>query len=97
MKDTKPTRKREQLDWNQIDFLARTVSVDLMGDKEEAMRVLMILMQEIAENPFDHSHVETITNLLLHHLFASTVEADVAFKTFIARERQKLTEKGDAR
>jgi hypothetical protein len=86
--ETKP----EPLTWEQIDRLARRLTIELM-DSEGPDKIIMLLMQEIASHPFDHSHVETIANLVNTHLFGSTREADLAFKELIGRERAKL-EKG---
>jgi hypothetical protein len=95
MKGTKkPTRAAEQLDWKQIDSLTRTVAVDLIDEKRQAAGVLMVLMKEISGHPFDCSYVESIANLLLHHLFAFTKESEVAFEAFVTREREMLIGKG---
>jgi hypothetical protein len=82
--------KPEQLSYTRVDNLASALSIELM-EEEEACNLVMILMQEIAEHPFDNSHVETIANLVNTHLFARSRQADKAFKQFMDAERRKLT------
>ncbi|MDT7807295.1 MAG: hypothetical protein QOJ70_1108 [Acidobacteriota bacterium] len=90
-----PTSKPERLTYMQIDNLASQLSIELMQE-DETRSLVMIFMQEIAEHPFDPSHVETIARLVNTHLFARSYEANEAFDAFMRAERGKFT-KGGAR
>ena len=93
-----PDVKPEKMPYEQIDRLARGLAFDLIDDNS-AIACLMLLMQEIAEHPFNTSHVETVANLINMHLFAVTPEADRAIREFLAAKRRALleTKGGDAR
>ena len=81
----------EKLTWEQIDTLARALAVEvMMTECDEAAHIVMLLMSEISTHPFDHSHVETVANLLNAHLFAVTVEAEDACRELLGRERPRL-------
>jgi hypothetical protein len=82
-----PAVKPEKLTWHQIDALARSVAFDLMGEHAEALRTLILLMQEIGLHSFDQGHVETISILVRDHLFSATPESDKAEKVLIERHR----------
>jgi hypothetical protein len=85
--------KKAPLNWKQLDQLARGLAVDLL-EEHSACNILMVLMQEIAEYPFDPSHVETVANLINTHLFGSSREADVAFREHVAGQRRLLINGG---
>lgn len=84
-----------KLTYRQLDRLARGLALDLMQDPATGA-VFMLLMDEIAKHPFDHSHVETIAHLVNAHLFAVTHEANDAFALFITAEREKFIGEGGA-
>lgn len=88
--------KPEPMTWNQIDSLARSLAVELMDAEAETVHTLLLLMNEISSHPFDHSHVETIANLLRVHLFAVTLESDRAEVQLVAKLREKFLKGGDA-
>ncbi len=71
-KQDKPAR----LTYEQIDQLTKNVAVGLAGGDDATARTLMVLTREIAENPFDHSYVETIANLMTNYLFIWTGAGD---------------------
>ena len=98
MRNRKPVAKAvpEHLTWDEIDGLARALAVDLMGEKPEAIRLLLLLMHEIGFHSFDQSHVETIGGLMRDHLFDVTPESDVAEEKLIAAIRAEF-QKGGAR
>jgi hypothetical protein len=87
--------KPEKLTWHQVDQLARSLEIELMQEVGAA-ELVMLLMQEIALHPFDHSHVEMIANLVNLHLFAGTREADAAFRELMRRERERVQKGGGA-
>ncbi len=89
--------KPEQMTWDEIDRIARSVAVELMDAETEAVYMLLLLMHEISSHPFDHSHVETIATLLRDHLFTVTLESDRAEEQLIAKVREKFRKGGDAR
>ena len=91
-----PDEKPEQLTYWQIDRLARSLAFDLTNAGEGTLKTVLLLMQEIASHPFDHSYVETVANLTAIHIFAVTREADDACKELVDRERRKIIGKGDA-
>jgi hypothetical protein len=84
-----PDVKPEKMSYEQIDRLARALAYELMQE-DRALGILMLLMQEIAEHPYDHSHVETVANLVNTRAFAVTPEADTASRQFIAGARLAL-------
>jgi hypothetical protein len=89
-----PTRKtsepeRAKLTYAQFDALARALAVELMGEQAEAIKLIILLADEIAKHPFDNSHVETIAILIKDHLFAVTPASDEALDRFIDAERRK--------
>jgi hypothetical protein len=50
----------EQLTWNQIDTLARSLAVDLMdSENTEIVHTLLLFMQEIGLHSHEQSHIET--------------------------------------
>lgn len=83
---TQPTSqpvKLPQLTFNQIDQLARGLACDLMGADENTRRVLMLLIHQIAEHPFDTSYVETIAGLMTDHLLMASGEGNAAMQEAI--------------
>ena len=86
--------KPEQMTWEQVDRLARSLAVELMDAETEAVYMLLLLMHEISSHPFDQSHVETIANLMRDHLFAVTTESDRAEEQLIAKVREKFQKGG---
>ena len=91
-----PDEKPDKLTWHQINRVANAVAFELMMCEVDTAP-LMVLLREISLNPFDHSYVETIVNLLNHHLFGCTSEFDRACNELIAGERRRVVEKGGAR
>ena len=80
--------KPEQMTYEQLDATARAIAFDLLGEKEEAVRLLLVIFAEIAAHPFDHSHVELAANLMRDHLFAVTPESDKAERECVAASRE---------
>jgi|ERR1041384_5150278 hypothetical protein len=92
---TQPTRTADeqqpaQLTYWQVDRLVRSVAFDLLGEKEETAKTIILLADEISKHPFDHSHVETIAHLIKDHLFAITMASDEALDHFLETERRQV-------
>ncbi len=86
----KQTDKPEKLTYEQIQTISLAVAQDL-SQFESTAGYLIVLMRDIAEHPFDSSHVETIATLLSSHLFNwATVESSEALRNFTANARQKV-------
>jgi hypothetical protein len=94
---TMPEEKPEQMSYDEIRRLADDLADDLMNLSDGTLAGFMLLMQEIADHPFDHSHVETVANVTLTYLFAHSHEAARAYKQFIRDERAKLRKGGASR
>jgi hypothetical protein len=98
-RNRKPVAKAvpEQLMWDEIDGLARALAVDLMCEKPQAIRLLLLLTHEIGFHSFDQSHVETISGLMRDHLFNVTPESDTAEGKLIAEIRAEFQKGGEGR
>jgi hypothetical protein len=90
--------KPEQMTWEQIDRLARSLAIDLMDNEHpEIIHTLLLLMHEIGAHSFDQGHVGTVTILMRDHLFAITTESDRAEEQLIAKLREKFQKGGEGR
>jgi hypothetical protein len=83
------------MNWKQVDRLARNLAGELI-DETPACNILMVLMQELTDNPRDRAYVEMIANLINSHLFSVSREADTAFREHVAGQRNLLTKGGAA-
>jgi len=93
-------KKLPKLSYQQIDRIAYSLSMQLIQDYEAA-KLVMLLFSQVAEYPYDNSHVETIANLVNMYLFAlSTSESDDALRRLMfdyQAQIVKALEKGGAR
>lgn len=86
----------DKLSYREVERLAAGLASDLMSNIPPTGGVLMVLMQEISNHPFDPSHVEMVANHINSRLFAWTQEADDAEQRYIALQRAKYVGEGGA-
>jgi len=86
----------DKLTWKQINLLASDFADTLM-EKDVDASPLILLVNEISSHPFDHSHVETIANLLEHRLIENTTEAAELHRRVVRELRAKLGKGGEGR
>ena len=83
----------DQFSWREINQLAEQFASDLQDAQVDAMP-LMLLLEEISTHP--SSNVETIVNVLNHHLFSVRAEAGQAETKFLRAARAKFRKGGGA-
>jgi hypothetical protein len=88
-----PAASPEKMTLEEIDRLARALAFDLM-DEDETISKIVLLLNEIAVHPFDHSYIETIAHLVKRQLYAATLESDRAETKYIARQKAAMAKGG---
>ena len=90
-------RKREgrpePLSFDEIRSLARNLVRFITEGDDEAAEVLMVLMREIIEHPFNSSHVEAVAMTIADELFTLQPAFSEAQEKFITEQRAKLLAK----
>jgi len=82
-------KKRAPLTFEQQKQLALAIGEGFSSGDDGNTSLLMILLDEIASNPFDAGHVEGLCHLVKLQLFAwSTTESDAAEEAYIKTQRE---------
>ena len=84
-----PTKKPKPLTIEQIEQLTEAL-LDQCGHEIEVINPLLLLMDDLAQNSFDNSQVESLVNTVKTRCYAATADSDTQEEAYIARVREQL-------